>query len=128
MINGTTSFDRTNYFEVVPANQLETALWLESDRMGYLLDLLEGRPYGRLLREAQNWSRAQVLEQERKRFGLDRHTAGALLLSAWGLPRSAVHTQRAASQPVTAEAQRLAALYEPRRANSSPLCSRTKRL
>ncbi len=37
MINGTTSFDRTNYFEVVPSNQLETALWLESDRLGFLL-------------------------------------------------------------------------------------------
>jgi zinc protease len=64
-INGTTDFDRTNYFETVPANQLETALWLESDRMGFLLDTLdrakltnqrdvvrnekrqgEGRPYG----------------------------------------------------------------------------------
>jgi zinc protease len=39
-INATTSFDRTNYFETVPANQLETALWLESDRMGFLLDSL----------------------------------------------------------------------------------------
>ena len=37
-INGTTNSDRTNYFEVVPSNQLEAALWLESDRMGYLLD------------------------------------------------------------------------------------------
>jgi predicted Zn-dependent peptidase len=35
--NGTTSADRTNYFEQVPSNQLETALWLESERMGYLL-------------------------------------------------------------------------------------------
>ena len=35
-INGTTSFDRTNYFETVPAESLELALWLESDRMGYL--------------------------------------------------------------------------------------------
>jgi zinc protease len=40
VINGTTNSDRTNYFEVVPSNQLETALWLESDRMGYLLPLL----------------------------------------------------------------------------------------
>ncbi len=39
-INGTTNADRTNYFEVVPANQLETGLWLESDRMGHLLDIL----------------------------------------------------------------------------------------
>ncbi|HVZ74766.1 MAG TPA: pitrilysin family protein [Polyangia bacterium] len=36
--NGTTSSDRTNYFEVVPSNQLELALWLESDRMGFLLE------------------------------------------------------------------------------------------
>jgi predicted Zn-dependent peptidase len=36
-VNGTTNSDRTNYFEQVPSNQLETALWLESERMGYLL-------------------------------------------------------------------------------------------
>jgi zinc protease len=41
-INGTTNFDRTNYFETVPSNELELALWLESDRMGYLLDVLDG--------------------------------------------------------------------------------------
>ena len=40
-INGTTDFDRTNYFETVPSNQLELALWLESDRMGYLVDKLD---------------------------------------------------------------------------------------
>jgi zinc protease len=70
-INGTTSFDRTNYFETVPANQLELGLWLESDRMGFLLDTLdrakltnqrdvvrnekrqgEGRPYGIVDEEA----------------------------------------------------------------------------
>ncbi len=39
-INGTTGFDRTNFFETLPSNQLELALWLESDRMGYLLDKL----------------------------------------------------------------------------------------
>ncbi|MFN5183247.1 MAG: M16 family metallopeptidase [Bacteroidota bacterium] len=37
-LNGTTNTDRTNYFETVPANQLEIMLWLESDRMGFLLD------------------------------------------------------------------------------------------
>ena len=37
-LNGTTNLDRTNYFETVPSNQLETALWLEADRMGFLLD------------------------------------------------------------------------------------------
>ncbi len=40
-VNGTTNSDRTNYFEIVPSHQIETALWLESDRMGYLLDLLD---------------------------------------------------------------------------------------
>ncbi len=37
-INGTTNFDRTNYFETVPAGSLELVLWAESDRMAYLLD------------------------------------------------------------------------------------------
>jgi zinc protease len=37
-LNGTTDRDRTNYFETLPSNQLETALWLEADRMGFLLD------------------------------------------------------------------------------------------
>src|SRR5687768_1368300 len=37
-INGTTDYDRTNYFETVPSNQLELALWIESDRMGFLLE------------------------------------------------------------------------------------------
>ncbi|MFD2786909.1 M16 family metallopeptidase [Hymenobacter rubripertinctus] len=37
-LNGSTNRDRTNYFETVPSNQLETALWLEADRMGFLLD------------------------------------------------------------------------------------------
>ncbi|WP_437757741.1 M16 family metallopeptidase [Sorangium sp. So ce1389] len=36
--NGTTNADRTNYFETVPANELALVLWLESDRMGWLLD------------------------------------------------------------------------------------------
>ncbi|MBB5394119.1 pitrilysin family protein [Mucilaginibacter sp. AK015] len=37
-LNGSTNRDRTNYYETVPANQLEKMLWLESDRMGFLLD------------------------------------------------------------------------------------------
>jgi zinc protease len=39
--NGSTTNDRTNYYETIPSNYLETALWLESDRMGYLLDTLD---------------------------------------------------------------------------------------
>ena len=40
-INGTTDYDRTNYFETVPSNELDLALWLESDRMGFLLETLD---------------------------------------------------------------------------------------
>jgi zinc protease len=40
LLNGSTSADRTNYWEVVPANALELALWMESDRMGFLLPAL----------------------------------------------------------------------------------------
>jgi len=36
-LNGSTWLDRTNYYETVPSNQLELALWLEANRMGYLL-------------------------------------------------------------------------------------------
>jgi zinc protease len=36
-LNGSTSTDRTNYYEKLPSNSLELALWLESDRMGYFL-------------------------------------------------------------------------------------------
>ncbi|MSO30613.1 MAG: insulinase family protein [Acidobacteria bacterium] len=39
-LNGSTSSDRTNYWEVVPTNAFELALWMESDRMGYLLPAL----------------------------------------------------------------------------------------
>jgi zinc protease len=40
-INGSTSSDRTNYYEALPTNGLETALWLEADRMGFLLSALD---------------------------------------------------------------------------------------
>ncbi|MFN2532821.1 MAG: M16 family metallopeptidase [Pyrinomonadaceae bacterium] len=39
--NGSTTNDRTNYFEIIPSNYLESALWLEADRMGFLLDTLD---------------------------------------------------------------------------------------
>ena len=40
-LNGSTSTDRTNYYEKLPSNFLELALWLESDRMGYFLPALD---------------------------------------------------------------------------------------
>ncbi|HKX54762.1 MAG TPA: pitrilysin family protein, partial [Xanthomonadales bacterium] len=40
-LNGTTNSDRTNYYETIPVNQLEIALWLEADRMGFLLEAVD---------------------------------------------------------------------------------------
>ena len=42
-LNGSTSTDRTNYWEVVPTGALELALWMEADRMGWLLPALDRR-------------------------------------------------------------------------------------
>jgi zinc protease len=40
-MNGTTSYDRTNYYETVPTTALDMALWMESDRMGHLLGAID---------------------------------------------------------------------------------------
>src|SRR4029079_5414722 len=56
-INGTTSTDRTNYFETIPKNQLELALWLESARMAYLLSHAD---------EATFKSQRDVVKNERR--------------------------------------------------------------
>lgn len=56
-INGTTNMDRTNYFETVPANQLELALWLESDRMAYLLSHADEKTFQ---------SQREVVKNERR--------------------------------------------------------------
>jgi predicted Zn-dependent peptidase len=56
-INGTTNTDRTNYFETVPSNQLELALWLESDRMAFLLDHADEKTFA---------SQREVVKNERR--------------------------------------------------------------
>ena len=56
-LNGTTDFDRTNYFETVPSNELELALWLESDRMGFLIDQID---------QAQLSNQQDVVRNERR--------------------------------------------------------------
>src|SRR5574339_84698 len=45
LVNGSTNADRTNYWEVVPTGALDLALWMESDRMGYLLLALSERKF-----------------------------------------------------------------------------------
>jgi zinc protease len=66
-INGTTDFDRTNYFETLPSNQLELALWLESDRMGYLLDVVDETAFANQQDVVRNERRQSV---ENRPYGL----------------------------------------------------------
>ncbi|MCE9686575.1 insulinase family protein [Shewanella sp. AS16] len=60
-LNGTTNNDRTNYFETVPSNQLEKMLWLESDRMGFLLPALTEKKF-EVQRETVKNERAQRID------------------------------------------------------------------
>ena len=61
-VNGSTDFDRTNYFETVPKNQLALALWLEADRMGFLLDHINESSFKNQLEVVKN-ERRQSVEQ-----------------------------------------------------------------
>ncbi|HZL94878.1 MAG TPA: insulinase family protein, partial [Vicinamibacterales bacterium] len=70
-INGTTDYDRTNYFETVPSNQLELALWLESDRMGYLLDKVDQAALSNQQDVVRNERRQSV---ENQPYGLAEET------------------------------------------------------
>ncbi|WP_283597093.1 M16 family metallopeptidase [Photobacterium phosphoreum] len=60
-LNGSTNRDRTNYYETVPANQLQKLLWLESDRMGFLLDAVSQRKF-EIQRSTVKNERAQNFE------------------------------------------------------------------
>jgi zinc protease len=60
LLNGSTNTDRTNYWEVVPTSALELALWMESDRMGYLLPALT--------RERFETQRDVVLNERRQSY------------------------------------------------------------
>jgi zinc protease len=62
-INGTTDFDRTNYFETIASNQLELALWIESDRMGYLLDKVDRTAFANQQDVVRNERRQSVENQ-----------------------------------------------------------------
>jgi zinc protease len=59
-LNGSTNADRTNYWEVVPAAALELGLWMESDRMGYLLPALTEAKFSN--------QRAVVLNERRQNY------------------------------------------------------------
>jgi zinc protease len=64
--NGSTTNDRTNYYESVPSNYLESALWLESDRMGFLLDKLD---------DAKFAAQRDIVQNERRQ-GTDNQPYG----------------------------------------------------
>jgi zinc protease len=76
--NGSTSNDRTNYFENVPSNYVESALWLESDRMGFLLDKLD---------EEKFVAQRDIVQNERRQ-GIDNQPYGRAfeILTAATLP------------------------------------------
>ncbi len=67
LVNGSTDFDRTNYIEDIPSNQLELALWLESDRMGFLLDELDQSKLSNQQDVVRNERRQSV---ENREYGL----------------------------------------------------------
>jgi zinc protease len=62
-LNGTTNTDRTNYFETVPANQLEKMLWLEADRMGFFLDAVTQEKF-EIQRETVKNERGQRVDNQ----------------------------------------------------------------
>jgi predicted Zn-dependent peptidase len=68
-INGTTNWDRTNYFEQVPSNQVELALWLEADRMGTLLEAMD---------QAKLDNQREVVKNERRQ-SMDNQPYGTWL-------------------------------------------------
>jgi len=62
-MNGTTNSDRTNYYQTVPVNQLEKVLWLESDRMGFLLDAVTEKKF-EVQRETVKNERGQRIDNQ----------------------------------------------------------------
>jgi zinc protease len=78
-LNGSTNTDRTNYFEVLPSNQLETAFWLESDRMGFLLDSVTQRKF-EIQRSTVKNERGQ--NYDNRPYGLTGEKTGAALYPA----------------------------------------------
>ncbi|MGH3323519.1 MAG: M16 family metallopeptidase, partial [Streptomyces sp.] len=77
-LNGTTSFERTNYYETMPAHELELALWLEADRMGSLLTALD--------EESMENQRDVVKNERRQRYDNVPYGTAFEKLTAMGYP------------------------------------------
>lgn len=76
-VNGSTSMDRTNYFETVPSNFLELALWMESDRMAFLLPAMTQQRLDNQRSVVKNERRQSY---ENRPYGLTMETILAALL------------------------------------------------
>jgi zinc protease len=83
-LNGSTNRDRTNYYETVPSNQLEKMLWLEADRMGFLLDAVTQKKF-EVQRETVKNERGQ--NYDNRPYGLAGETT-AKNLYPYGHPYS----------------------------------------
>jgi zinc protease len=83
-LNGSTNRDRTNYYQTVPANQLEKMLWLEADRMGFLLDAVTQKKF-EIQRSTVKNERGQ--NYDNRPYGLAGETA-ARNLYPYGHPYS----------------------------------------
>ena len=84
LLNGSTNADRTNYWEVVPSNAIELALWMESDRMGYLLPALTDAKFENQRDVVLNERRQQY---ENRPYGL----AGMAIVAALYPPEHPYH-------------------------------------
>ena len=78
LLNGSTNADRTNYWEVVPTGALDLALWMESDRMGYLLPALTERKFAN--------QRDVVLNERRQNYENRPYGLAGIALSAAMFP------------------------------------------
>ena len=78
LLNGSTSTDRTNYWEVVPTGALDLALWMESDRMGYLLPALTEKKF--------NNQRDVVINERRQNYENRPYGLAGIALSSAMFP------------------------------------------
>ena len=78
-VNGSTSNDRTNYYEVIPKNALEMALWMESDRMGFLLSKFSEKTFV---------TQQNVVQNEKRRSDNSPYSQSGYIMSKLMYPES----------------------------------------
>lgn len=78
-VNGSTSNDRTNYYEVIPKNALEMALWMESDRMGFLLSKFTAQTFT---------TQQNVVQNEKRRSDNSPYSQSSYIVDKMMFPES----------------------------------------